>query len=48
MIPAFLGSVNGTTGAPDKAVIVVAVLNIVGLFLGTGCLSRSSTPRRCA
>lgn len=38
MIPAFLGSVNGATGAPDKAVVIVAILNIIGLFLGKGML----------
>jgi amino acid transporter len=38
MIPAFFGSVSPKTGAPDKAVMVVAVLNVVGLFLGKGML----------
>ncbi len=38
MIPAFFGSVNPRTGAPDKAVIIVAALNFVGIFLGKGVL----------
>ncbi len=38
MIPALFGSVNPKTGAPDNAVIIVAILNFVGLFLGKGLL----------
>ena len=38
MIPGFFGSVNLETGAPDKAVIIVAILNLSGLFLGKGLL----------
>jgi basic amino acid/polyamine antiporter, APA family len=38
MIPAFLGSVNSQTGAPDKAVIIVAIVNFIGLFLGKGVM----------
>ncbi|MFW7268039.1 APC family permease [Gluconacetobacter sp. Hr-1-5] len=38
MIPAVFGSVNPVTGAPDKAVIIVAGFNIAGLFLGKGIL----------
>lgn len=38
MIPAFFSSVNTKTGAPDKAVIVVAIINFAGLFLGKGML----------
>ena len=38
MIPAYFGSVNPRTGAPDKAVIIVAIINFVGSFLGNGVL----------
>ncbi|MHB8529934.1 MAG: APC family permease [Caulobacteraceae bacterium] len=38
MIPAFLGSVNSRTGAPGNAVIVVAIINFIGIFLGKGIL----------
>jgi amino acid transporter len=38
MIPAFFGSVNPNTGAPDKAVFVAAAFNLVGIFLGKGLL----------
>ena len=38
MIPAYFGSVNPRTGAPDKAVITVAIINFVGIFLGKGVL----------
>jgi amino acid transporter len=38
MIPAWFGSVSQRTGAPDKGVIVVAIFNFVGIFLGKGVL----------
>ena len=38
MIPAFFDSVNPNTGAPGKAVVVVAIFNFVGIFLGKGLL----------
>src|SRR6185312_4535751 len=38
MIPAFFGSVSPRTGAPDKGVIIVALCNFVGIFLGKGVL----------
>jgi amino acid transporter len=38
MIPALFGSINPNTGAPGKAVIVVAIFNFVGIFLGKGLL----------
>lgn len=38
MIPAFFCNVNPETGAPDKAVIIVSVINFGGLFLGKGLL----------
>lgn len=38
MLPAFFGSVNPKTGAPGKAVFVVATFNFVGIFLGKGLL----------
>jgi len=38
MIPAYFGSVNPRTGAPDKAVIIVAIINFIGIFLGKGVL----------
>ena len=38
MIPAFFGSVSPRTGAPDKGVIIVAVFNFIGIFLGKGAL----------
>jgi amino acid transporter len=38
MIPAWFGSVSARTGAPDKGVIVVAIFNFVGIFLGKGVL----------
>jgi amino acid transporter len=38
MIPAYFGSVSPRTGAPDKGVIIVAIFNFVGIFLGKGVL----------
>jgi basic amino acid/polyamine antiporter, APA family len=38
MIPTCFGSVNPRTGAPDKGVIIVAVCNFIGIFLGKGAL----------
>lgn len=38
MIPAFFAEVNPKTGAPGKAVIVVALFNVIGIFLGKGLL----------
>jgi len=38
MIPAYFGSVNPRTGAPGTAVIIVAIINFVGIFLGKGVL----------
>jgi basic amino acid/polyamine antiporter, APA family len=38
MIPAWFGSVNPRTGAPDEGVIVVALFNFIGIFLGKGAL----------
>jgi amino acid transporter len=38
MIPAYFGSVSPRTGAPDKGVIIVAMFNFVGIFLGKGAL----------
>jgi amino acid transporter len=38
MIPAFFGSINPKNGSPDNAVIVVAVVNLVGLFFGKGVI----------
>jgi amino acid transporter len=38
MIPAFFNDVNPVTGSPGKAVIVVASVNFVGIFLGKGFL----------
>jgi amino acid transporter len=38
MIPAFFGSINAKTGAPDNAAIVVGIFNFVGLFFGKGLI----------
>jgi amino acid transporter len=38
MIPALFGSVNAKTGSPGKPVVVVAIFNFVGIFLGKGLL----------
>ena len=38
MIPVCFGSVNSRTGAPDKGVIIVALFNFIGIFLGKGAL----------
>ena len=38
MIPAYFGSVSPRTGAPDKGVIIVAIFNFIGIFLGKGVL----------
>jgi APA family basic amino acid/polyamine antiporter len=38
MLPAYFGSVSPRTGAPDKGVIIVAVCNFIGIFLGKGAL----------
>jgi amino acid transporter len=38
MIPAWFGSISPRTGAPDKGVIIVALCNFIGIFLGKGAL----------
>jgi basic amino acid/polyamine antiporter, APA family len=38
MIPAYFASVSPRTGAPDKGVIIVALFNFIGIFLGKGVL----------
>jgi amino acid transporter len=38
MIPPIFNDVNPATGAPGKAVVVVAAVNVVGIFLGKGFL----------
>ena len=38
MVPGSLASINNKTGAPDKAVIFIAALNIFGLFFGKGAI----------
>ena len=38
MIPEFFGGINPRTQTPDRAVIVVAVFNLTGLFFGKGAL----------
>jgi basic amino acid/polyamine antiporter, APA family len=38
MIPAIFTDVNAKTGAPGKAVIIVATVNLVGIFIGKGLL----------
>ena len=38
MIPAYFGSVNAKTGAPDNAVIAVGIFNFAGLFFGKGLI----------
>jgi len=38
MIPAFFGRVSPTSGTPVNAVIIVAIVNIAGVFIGKGAL----------
>lgn len=38
MIPSFFANVNPRTGAPGNATTAVAVLNLVGIFIGKGIL----------